>query len=163
MHLYKTDILCIIKLNLVIPKLYRNCQDPNDVVNLMNKKLWIVLLLGAMLSLVGCATQANAAAPIGDPDAGRVIYETGGDAGIPCMSCHSTDGTKIVGPSWQGLADRAATRVDGLSAVDYLRQSIKEPTAYVVEGYDPVMPAVFGESLSDDDIDNVIAYILSLD
>src|SRR5687768_2029510 len=109
-------------------------------VTVMNKLIWIVLLLGATLSLAGCATQANAAAPIGDPDKGRDIYETGGAAGIPCMSCHSLDGTKIVGPSWQGLGDRAGSRVDGLSAVDYLRQSITDPSAYVVEGYDDVMP-----------------------
>ena len=39
------------------------------------------------------------------------------------------------------------------------RQSIKDPTAYVVDGYDPVMPSVFGEKLTDEDINNVIAYM----
>jgi cytochrome c oxidase subunit 2 len=125
-------------------------------------KLKGFLVLAAAVLLAGCGGNV-ASAQIGDPEQGRVIYETGGAAGIPCMSCHSLDGTTIVGPSWQGIRERAATRVEGMSAEDYIRQSIEDPTAYVVDGYQPVMPDVFGEKLSDEDINNIIAYMYSLD
>src|SRR5687767_891431 len=120
-------------------------QDRN-----MPKMILFVMLVVVLVSVSGCADSANAAEPIGDPDAGREIYETGGEAGIPCASCHSLDGTRIVGPSWDGLAARAETRVNGMSAVEYLRESIVDPSAYVVEDYQDVMPDHFGEDLSDE-------------
>jgi cytochrome c oxidase subunit 2 len=92
---------------------------------------------------------------------GRQIYETGGTAGLPCGSCHTLDGSELVGPSFQGIADRAGTRVEGVSAEEYLRQSIAEPDAYVVSGFTNTMPTVFSQTLSEEDIDNVIAFLLT--
>src|SRR5690349_14082648 len=100
----------------------------------MNKSFVPILIIAATV-MAGCASTANAAPLPGDPDKGRVIYETGGEVGIPCASCHSLDGTKIVGPSWQGLRDRAETRVEGMSGIDYIKQLIREPSAFVVEDY----------------------------
>jgi cytochrome c oxidase subunit II len=128
----------------------------------MKKKYLPIIIIIAACVLAGCATSANAALP-GDPENGRVIYETGGEVGIPCASCHSLDGTKIVGPTWQGLKERAGTRVEGMSGPEYLKQSIREPSAFVVEDYADVMPHSFGETLTDDEIDDVIAFIYSLD
>jgi cytochrome c oxidase subunit II len=128
----------------------------------MKKNLFPLIIVAAAL-MAGCASTVSAAPLPGDPDNGRVIYETGGEVGIPCASCHSLDGTKIVGPTWQGLAQRAGTRVEGMAAVDYLKESIRNPSAYVVEDYADVMPHTFGETLTDDEIDDVIAFIYSLE
>jgi hypothetical protein len=38
-----------------------------------------------------------------------------------------------------GISERAGTRLAGLAAVEYLRQSILEPSAYVVEGFEDKM------------------------
>jgi cytochrome c oxidase subunit II len=127
------------------------------------KKFLFPIIIAAASVMAGCAGTVSAAPLPGDPDNGRVIYETGGEVGIPCASCHSLDGTKIVGPSWQGLAERAGTRVVGMSGIDYLRESIRNPSAVVVEDYADVMPHSFGEALTDDEIDDVIAFIYSLE
>jgi cytochrome c oxidase subunit 2 len=116
--------------------------------------------VGLSLLLAGCAATAQAAAPVGDPVAGRALYESGGEVGIPCTTCHSLDGSTIVGPTHQGLGQRAASRIEGMSAEDYIRQSILEPSAYVVDGFKDVMPHAFGETLSEDDIDNLTAFLL---
>lgn len=125
----------------------------------------ILALIGSIVvlsSLVACSNNV-ASAQIGNPEQGREIYETGGDAGIPCKSCHSLDGTTVVGPGWAGLDERAAERIAGVAAEDYLRQSITAPSAYVVEGYADIMPKDFAERLSDEQINDVIAFMLSLE
>ncbi len=90
-----------------------------------------------------------------DWDAGFQVYVTA------CASCHGAgDG---VGPSLVTMRDSAATRVAGLSAAEYLYQAITDPGAYIVPGYDNVMPAGFGQSLSATDIANLIKFIQEFD
>ena len=101
------------------------------------------------------------AAPQGNPESGQQIAQTMG-----CTGCHSVDGTKIVGPSWQGLYGKTETFEGGSTAVvdeAYLRESIINPGAKVVAGFpNGVMPQDFGQKLSDEQIADLIAYILSL-
>lgn len=81
-----------------------------------------------------------------------------------CASCHSVDGSKRVGPSFQGIFDRKHEFVDGTSIdadANYIRESILVPKAKVVAGYAPVMPSYKGQ-LSDDDIASIIAYLETL-
>jgi|GEM_PF-98651 NitT/TauT family transport system substrate-binding protein len=94
----------------------------------------------------------------GDPEAGAEVY-----ASLGCSGCHMTEGdTVMVGPSLAGLADRAGEMVEGLSAAEYVEQSIVEPDAHVVDGFNPgIMPAY--TSLSDTDLANLVAYLLSLE
>ena len=63
-----------------------------------------------------------------------------------------------VGPDLTALADRAATRVAGLDARAYVRQSLRDPGAYRVAGYTAVMPDLH---LSDADIESLTAFLLS--
>lgn len=105
----------------------------------------------------------------GDSERGREIFETGGDALSPinrCESCHTLDGTAKDnargGPSLQGIAERAGNRVPDLTAVDYIRQSIVDPNAYVVEGFDANrMPQAYSIFMDETDIDDVIAFLLT--
>ncbi|MDX1671696.1 MAG: cytochrome c oxidase subunit II [Balneolaceae bacterium] len=81
-----------------------------------------------------------------------------------CMACHSTDGTQMVGPSWQGKYGSQEPLQGGESIeVDenYLRESILDPNAKLVEGYQPVMPSYQG-ALNDQQIDAIIEYIKTL-
>jgi hypothetical protein len=48
-----------------------------------------------------------------------------------------------------------------MDAVEYLHQSIVDPSAYVVEGYEDVMNKTYDEQLSEEDIDNVIAFLMT--
>lgn len=83
-----------------------------------------------------------------------------------CFACHSTDGSTLVGPTWQGLYGSEVTLADGSTVTvddEYIRESIVDPNAKVVEGFsEGLMPQNFGETLSDSDIEAIIAYIESL-
>jgi cytochrome c2 len=132
---------------------------------------WIVAaVLAVALILAGCAASSGADAgdasaaetsAVGDAEAGRSVYETGGSSLIPCASCHTLDGTALIGPSLQGIAGVAGTRVPGQSAVEYLRASIVRPSAYVVEGYDDLMTKTYGDTLSEQEINDLIAFMLT--
>jgi mono/diheme cytochrome c family protein len=80
-----------------------------------------------------------------------------------CAACHAVEGdTRIVGPSLAGIATTASTRVDGLDAEAYIRQSILEPSAYINEGYQDIMPPALGQSLSSEQLDSLVAFLLTL-
>ncbi len=83
-----------------------------------------------------------------------------------CLGCHTTDGSTLVGPTWQGIYGSQETLTDGTAVEvndEYLRESIVDPNAKIVEGFTPnLMPATYGDSLSDSDIDAIIAYIKTL-
>jgi mono/diheme cytochrome c family protein len=76
-------------------------------------------------------------------------------SGNGCSACHSVDGTVLAGPSWLGLGDRADE--------DYIRTSIIDPNAVIVEGFVAgIMPTTYADSISDDDLDALVAYLASL-
>ena len=90
---------------------------------------------------------------------GRSVFV--GSAG--CAACHAISGisTGVVGPDLTNIGAEAATRVEGLSAEEYLRESILEPNAYIVEDFDEgVMPQDFDEKLSEDQLNDLIAFLL---
>jgi mono/diheme cytochrome c family protein len=99
-------------------------------------------------------TTEAAATPVGDPAAGEQLFAAN------CSPCHGAqDG---VGPALTGMGQRAATRISGMSAADYIHQSIVDPSAYVVSGFsDNVMPQNFGDKFSAQEISDLIAYILT--
>lgn len=77
-----------------------------------------------------------------------------------CTACHSTSSATLVGPGLAGLGDRAGSTVSGLTAEDYIRQSIVEPGAFLVEGFGPAMPSF--STLSGDEINGLVAYLKTL-
>lgn len=79
----------------------------------------------------------------------------------PCTLCHAV-GRAAVGPDLAGVASRAAGRVQGLTSEEYLRQSVLEPRAYVVEGWPNIMPSYQGQ-MTDDQLKALIAYLMTLE
>ncbi|MBK7896675.1 MAG: cytochrome c [Anaerolineaceae bacterium] len=80
-----------------------------------------------------------------------------------CGACHSTSpDTIIVGPSLAGIASRAETRVEGQDAYTYMLTSVMQPDAYLVEGYENLMPGNLSKDLTGEDLDAVIAYLQTL-
>ena len=83
-----------------------------------------------------------------------------------CKGCHSLDGSKVVGPTWKGLYGSPQAHTDGSTAIadeEYLYNSIVKPNLQVVAGYPAnVMPQNDGELLTDDNINNIIAYIKTI-
>ncbi|MFZ5981703.1 MAG: cytochrome c oxidase subunit II [Candidatus Zixiibacteriota bacterium] len=81
-----------------------------------------------------------------------------------CISCHSMENKKLIGPPLNGIFDKPVPLTSGRRLVvdeNYLRRSILEPQAEVVEGYQPVMPTYQG-ILKDREVDALIMYIKNL-
>jgi len=103
---------------------------------------------------------------VSSADAGRSLYfESTLGVNTGCRVCHSLEpGAVIIGPSFDGVATAAVTRVPGLTAEEYLRESIVDPDAFVVDGFDPgVMLQNFNESLTNEQIDNLVAFLLTFE
>lgn len=82
-----------------------------------------------------------------------------------CFTCHTIGKSGALRfPDLEGIGARAKTRVPGMSDVDYLAQSLYEPSAFIVPGFNPGMPAVSQPpiGLTDPEILTVIAYLQSL-
>ena len=69
----------------------------------------------------------------------------------------------MVGPSFAGIATRAAKRVPGMSAEEYIRQSILDPNAFVVDGFSNVQTMNFGNQLDDAQINDLIAFLMTME
>lgn len=81
-----------------------------------------------------------------------------------CVTCHSVDGSKVVGPSLKGRYGGTVFLSDGTQITmdeNYIRESILNPRTKVVIGFDPVMPTYQG-LLKERDVDALIAYIKSI-
>jgi cytochrome c oxidase subunit 2 len=90
---------------------------------------------------------------------GKVLYQKNA-----CASCHSTDGTKKIGPSHKGLFGRQVELADGRVVVadeNYIRGHIENPQASLVKGYQPVMPTFKG-LLTETEMNALISYMKSL-
>jgi len=85
-----------------------------------------------------------------------------------CISCHSLDGSKIVGPSFKGVFGKEEVVItDGQERTitideEYIRRSIYEPNADVVKGYNPGLMISYKEMLKDEDVQKVIEFIKTL-
>lgn len=80
-----------------------------------------------------------------------------------CAACHTISGDAVVvGPALAGIATRAETRLAGLSAHDYIEQSILDPSAYLVTGFDDLMPKSWGTTLTGEQLDALVAFLLTL-
>ena len=123
------------------------------------------VVLAAVLAACGGSDDSAATSLDAPARSGKEIFAErilGSNAG--CITCHSLDpDTRLVGPSIAGVATRAASRQPGVSAEDYLRQSIVDPDAYVVDGFDDGrMPADWEDMLTPGEIEALVAYLLTL-
>ena len=89
--------------------------------------------------------------------------------GTYCISCHSSDGSPLVGPSFKGLMGKMqkVIRKDGSVADvtvdrDYILRGIMDTTAEHPEGFQPIMPETLHQALTKEDIDAVVDWISKL-
>lgn len=86
---------------------------------------------------------------------GRSLFQAKG-----CVGCHQRGdlGQFQIGPDLTGLASWAGTRVEGLGAEEYVRQSMRQPQAYLVSGYQGIeMPTL---TLTDAEVDALVEFLL---
>jgi len=92
-------------------------------------------------------------------DWGKIQWERKG-----CQTCHNVDGTRSKGPSWKGIYGEMVKLNNGTSVLvdeNYLRESMLQPQAKIVDGYEPIMPTFQG-LLRQNEMEGLIAYIKSL-
>ncbi|HSJ33559.1 MAG TPA: c-type cytochrome [Acidimicrobiia bacterium] len=107
---------------------------------------WVALLL--VLTACGAATET--------PATGEGLARE-----IGCLSCHTDTSTQLA-PTLHGLAGTEVRLEDGSTVVadsEYIRRSIADPGAQIVEGYRPAMPRF---DLTAEEIDRLVEYVEGL-
>lgn len=125
----------------------------------------IIVVCIALFLTTGCGGKGGNVEQKGSAQAGETLFKQVNIGNQPgCSTCHSLqEDVTIVGPSLAGVASRAGERVSGLSAEEYLRQSILEPNAYTVEGFSAnIMPLTWSQELTSDQVDDLIAFLMTL-
>jgi hypothetical protein len=132
----------------------------------MRLPMFNLVIIAFVLLLSGCAASPPMSAPIaGDVERGAQLFAQGRDEVPPCLTCHRVVSGQVgfsIGPNLAGIGERAGTQVAGLSAGEYLRQSILEPERYIVSGYRDIMYPDYSAHVTEQNIQDLIAYLLTL-
>lgn len=107
---------------------------------------------------------AEAAAPA-DAEAAEIAFGRELTDDLGCTGCHSPGTDAMAGPGWGGLFGHDVVLADGstVTADDaYLAESILDPDARIVKGYEAGMMPPFADFLEDEELDALVAYIRSL-
>jgi mono/diheme cytochrome c family protein len=123
----------------------------------MMGRLLALCSLAVVVVAISCAPEPVATDPIAR---GRQVYRT-----LGCATCHEASISNLfrpVGPSLERAGEIGGQRVPGVSAEDYLRESITDPGKYLVPRYPDSMPRGLGEQLSPEDLAALVAYLASL-
>jgi len=86
-----------------------------------------------------------------------------------CNACHSSDGSKLVGPSYLGLWQEERVVEEGGDDVvvvgdeEYIRNSIYDPNSQIVKGYPKgLMNDIYDDAISEEDFQKILEYIKAL-
>ena len=118
---------------------------------------WRWLLVVAIAALgVACSSSP-------DTSAGAALFSRESFGEVQgCSSCHSvTNRPSVSGPSLLGVGGWAGSRVEGVSAEDFIRESILAPTAHFADGWGEGMPSYAG-LLTADEVEALVDYLASL-
>jgi cytochrome c oxidase subunit 2 len=111
----------------------------------------------------GGAVAANAGGVAAGGNAGEAIIKNKG-----CVACHSTDGSKIVGPTFKNLfGSQVTVTKDGKEVKEtadeaYITRSIYEPNAEIVQGFQKGLMQSYKGTVTEDDIAKIIEYLKTL-
>ena len=124
------------------------------------RRIAIPLIVLVTLALSACSA-AMSVTPTPTPDPlvvqGQQVFNA------KCATCHAlVPDTIIIGPSLAGIATRAETRVQGQTADEYIQLSILRPGDYIVDGFNNVMITNFSKELTNEDMNALVAFLLTL-
>ncbi len=96
-------------------------------------------------------------APSIDIQHGKQVFEEN------CAGCHAIELGKAagLGPSLSDISTEAGQRIEGMTAEQFILQSILYPDAYKMQGAQGAMPAAVGSSLNDSEITDLLAYLMN--
>jgi mono/diheme cytochrome c family protein len=120
-----------------------------------------------LLFLVSCSGATPTDAPPPTPAFAEGSLEAQGVALFAgkgrCAACHSlSPDTVIVGPSLAGIATTAATRIEGLSAEEYIEESILRPDMFRPAGFEnEQMDTSLAKQLTIEEVEALVAYLMT--
>jgi cytochrome c oxidase subunit II len=82
-----------------------------------------------------------------------------------CLACHSTDGSPLIGPTWQNVYMHEVPLEDGTTVIAdeaYLYESIVDPGAKIVQGFPNIMPNL-ADAMTEEQITEIIEFIKTLE
>jgi cytochrome c oxidase subunit 2 len=85
-----------------------------------------------------------------------------------CLACHSTDGSKLIGPSFlnywgsERVVIEDATEKNVTANEDYTMNSIYDPNSQVVKGYSQGLMQSYTNVLSEEDAKKIVEYLKEL-
>ncbi len=143
---------------------------------MLKRFLPFLLLSVLVLNVVACGGQqaATGGGATGNVENGKALYSKsplGTNKLASCVSCHSLEkGRTIVGPSLAAIGTDAAKRIKeadytgaAKTGAEYVREAIVDPNVYVVKGFGKgIMPAGYKDGLSQQEMDDLVAYLLTL-
>ncbi len=100
--------------------------------------------------------------PTVSSDDGEAIFTGSGG----CAACHTIEGVTagLVGPDLTHIGTDAGTRKPGVSAEEYISESIREPEVFVAEGVERAIPglmtAALTANLTDGQVDALVEFLL---
>jgi cytochrome c2 len=123
------------------------------------------LFLTLSLALTACGGGGGASGGGGggggNADRGKTLFTE-----KQCITCHKVPGiaaaTGVIGPDLAGIGTRAATQKPNTTAEAYLRESLKEPNAFVVPGQQSPSLMVLPVPVSDAEITDLVAFLLTV-
>ena len=140
----------------------------------MPRRILPLVVLLVVFALAACgngSAVAPTAQPRGNAENGKALFNQPTLANGPgCTTCHAIQaGQVIVGPSLAGaVADaqaaiqRPSYKGEAADVAGYLHESIINPDVYAPEGFSTgVMPKNYGD-LSAQEVDDLVAYLLTL-
>jgi mono/diheme cytochrome c family protein len=139
---------------------------------------WLATTIGLAVLVAACAggegavptRPAISAANVAATQATKLGIKPG-ESGPPglqlfqsqgCAGCHTLKGgANGTGPTLGTIGTVAATRKPGTEAAAYIRESIVAPNAFVVQGFQTgVMPQTYNQTLTAEQIDQLVAFLL---
>lgn len=134
-----------------------------------------ILLLPLLIIITGCSElddlfmtddASQQIVVVGDPIRGEKIFKAGtDDIAPPCSTCHLvTEGGygMSLAPNLMDISSRVGEYTNTLTTEDYIRESIIDPEKLVVPGYRVSMYPDYGEHLSEQDLADLIAYLMDI-
>lgn len=104
------------------------------------------------------ADTKTVAASGGNAEAGSKVFMA-----KSCTTCHTVSklagAVGTLGPKLDGLGKTAATRVSGKSAEEYIKESIENPNAFVVSGFQPIMTPGLKTQMSEQEFKDLVAFL----
>jgi cytochrome c2 len=117
----------------------------------------------------GASAEVSPEVLIGDAVRGETLFTTRATDTVPaCSSCHTTVRGGLprggaIAPSLIGVANRAGERIEGLSAEEYLYQSIVAPRSYLVDGFADNMYTRYASVFSEQELADLVAFLMTLE